>query len=59
MQYDSVCINLLQMYIYRYNLSNLFPGVGIMENYYFLDGGVFCIFQFSQHITHFFLKYTE
>lgn len=30
-----------------------------MENYYFLDGIAFCIFQFSQHITHFFFKYTE
>lgn len=25
-----------------------------MENYYFLDGIAFCIFQFSKHVTHLF-----
>lgn len=48
------------IYIHIISESNLFPGVGIMDSYYFLDGIVFCIFVFTAYRTYnFFLKSTQ
>ena len=56
MQYNNVCIYIANVYIHIISARNLFPGVEIMENCYFLDSIVLYFCFHRKHISHFIYK---